>query len=85
MLKSLSELTQEEYDTVVEEITKRWKDLLFMNAEEKVKYEFSRHRIHMKSITEEDKLVFYFELAIIWNDIIQIVGRIRRRNARKES
>jgi hypothetical protein len=83
MLKSFSELSDEEYKAVKRELADRWRDAFFMNAFEKVSDQFDRHLKYF-DYKENDLLTISYQFQIIWNDVIQIVGRIRRKNARKK-
>lgn len=71
------DLTDEEYEKIIQELANRWKNLAYINAETAIKREVS------KDILEEvlDKNVDYeitFSLRTVVTDLREIIGGIRR-------
>ncbi len=83
LINSFSELSQDEYEFVIDEIAERIKDMIYMNIREKIKNKFD---LHFKNLNFNgvDSLVIDYEFEFIFGDIQQIVGRIRRKNAEQK-
>jgi len=70
------DLSEEEFDEVVREIAERVKDLIYMNLEERIRE--TLRDILKREFDENDSITFKWVLKILFNDIVQIVGRLRR-------
>jgi len=69
-------LTEEEKNAVVKELAERMKDLVYMNAEEKAEEVIDK--ILKENPHPHTKFRINYTFEFMLNDIIQIVGRIRR-------
>jgi len=74
-------LTDEEYEAVIRELSERVKDIVFMNAERKVRdalpKEFLEELLDKKNDTESISISYMVCFAV--GDIYQIIGRMRRK------
>ena len=72
------EMTLHEKHLVILEFTKRIKDIVFMDARNKV-YDMMEHAIKNLSLNEDaEKITVCYEVTFTVGDIMQILGRIRR-------
>jgi len=69
-------LTEEEKQAIIVELAQRMKDLVYMNAEEKA--EEIIDKILKSNPHPHTKFRINYTFEFMLNDIIQIVGRIRR-------
>lgn len=71
------DLTEEEIERVVSEITERIKDMAYMNLERKIRNQLA------EVLRAEHKTSDYFDISwtlhMVFGDVQQIVGRLRRR------
>jgi len=70
-------LTEQEFKEVVKEIVERVKDIVYMNLENKTKQ--SLQDILKGKINPDESIRITWEVEFIFNDIVQIVGRLRRK------
>jgi len=71
------QLTKEEKELVINELAERMKDMVYMNAKVKAR-EVVEQALRMK-LNSDEKVVVTYEFEFVFNDIIQIVGRRRRK------
>ena len=74
-------LTEEELNEVVKEIAERIKDMAYMNLENRVRDVVGK--ILGVDVDEDDKLTFEWKVTMVVGDILQIVGRKRRMEAKE--
>jgi len=72
----VGDITEDEYNAVVKEISERIRDIVFMNLEHKVYHK-------LKDVLEgnpfiNDPISFECKVTFVVSDLIQIIGRIRR-------
>lgn len=68
-------LSVQERQVVVDEMAERVKDFVFMDAKEKVREIIDEQNWVCDG---EDSLVVHFEVEFVVNDLVQIIGRMRR-------
>jgi hypothetical protein len=72
----INKLSQDERDIVINEMARRVKDVIFMEAENAVRKELER--IGDNELNPNDSIIFNYTVDTLFFDILQIVGRIRR-------
>jgi len=75
----LSKLSKKEKKIVVDELSKRVKDVVFMNAHIKSEEAFEKVKDYASS---DDSIQINFTIEFLVNDIRQILGRGRRKEKR---
>jgi len=73
------QLTKEEKELVINELAERMKDLVYMNAKARAK-EAVEQALRMK-LDPDERIVVTYEFKFTFNDIIQMVGKKRRKRA----
>lgn len=69
-------LTPEEKNAIITELAERMKDIIYMNAREKA--EEALDQILEDSLSPNDIIDIDYNIRFVFNDILQILGRIRR-------
>lgn len=70
------ELTEEEFDEVVDELTKRVKDTIYMNLQNEIRNKVTN--VLKRVLNSEDTFTWTWSIRMTFGDIKQIVGRLRR-------
>lgn len=70
-------MTDKEFNAVVKEFGRRLKDVIFARAEIGVGAELKKYR---KDISTNDQITLTWEFYIRGDDIVQVLGRLRRKN-----
>ena len=76
VINPIGELSEQEFNAVVKEMTERIKDIVYMNLEQRVREILQE--ILKKNPHTDDIISFTWEIRFVFNDVVQIVGRIRR-------
>jgi len=76
-------LTPEEKNAVIKELAERMKDTIYMRAEDKAK-EVIENLLKV-SFEPEDPIIINYQIEMVGTDILQILGRIRRKKPQEES
>jgi len=71
-------LTPEEIELVVDELSERVKDMAYMTCKSKVRAMLSGCKIY--DMSSGDSLTLTWKLDLVHGDILQIVGRNRRKD-----
>lgn len=71
------QLTDEERKAIVAELAERMRDLVYMNAEKKA--EEALDRILKQAPTPDTVISVTYEVRFVFGDVLQILGRLRRR------
>jgi len=76
----ICDFSKKEQEVLRRELTERIKDLIYMNLEEKVDNDIIKglSKIDFRS-SGTDELEIKYACKFIFNDILQIVGRVRRK------
>jgi len=69
-------LTPEEKEAIITELAERMKDIIYMNAREKA--EEALDQILKDDLHPNDTIDITYNIRFVFNDILQILGRIRR-------
>jgi len=69
-------LTEEEKQAITTELAERMKDVIYMNAKEKA--EETLNNILQSDLSPVDIIKVTYQIQILFNDILQMLGRIRR-------
>ena len=75
-------LTDAEKEMVVREVAERIRDVAYMKADEMAWTVLNRVLDNLDSAKPEEKIVLNIKIELLVEDILQIVGRIRRRGGR---
>lgn len=80
--EKITSITDEEYNLIIEELVKRFQDLSFILLEKSIKKRFPKNVIedYLKDWGIGDTVKITYGLTVIVNDLLQILGRIRRMN-----
>lgn len=70
-------MTDEEYEIIIKEMTDRHLDLLAMNYLERNKRAWPKSSL--ENLSTSGMVVTRFEMTMIGNDVVQMLGAIRRR------
>lgn len=70
-------LTPEEKEAIITELAERMKDIIYMNAREKA--EEALNDILKTDLHPNDTIEIDYKFQFIFNDILQILGRTRRK------
>ena len=70
-------LTPEEKEAIITELAERMKDIIYMNAREKA--EEALNDILKADLHPNDTIEIDYKFQFIFNDILQILGRTRRK------
>ena len=70
-------LTKKEKNAVVKELAERMKDVVYMNAEEKA--EWAINRLLEVDLPPDSSININYRVTFLLNDILQILGRIKRQ------
>lgn len=73
-------ITEEEYNKIIEEMGRRVKDSVFINAERKIKKEMPKKCVE-KYLDDLAQTEITYTYIILVGDLQQILGRTRRRRA----
>jgi len=73
-------LSDEEYEAIIKEIAERVRDIVFMNAERKVKQSLPKEEVEKLLDSGNDIKVIsvVHRVEFVVGDLIQILGRLRR-------
>jgi hypothetical protein len=83
MVKNMKiEMTEKEKEQVIRELGERIKDLIYMNLHKKVSQALDE--ILAMDLKPEEPLTITFSYGFVVNDIIQMLGRIRRMKNEEE-
>ena len=80
---SFSALSEQEKEFVINEIYERWKDMVYMNAKDHIRDIFE-HRPVLRVISTADQINLSLNINLVVGDIIQLLGRYRRKKASEE-
>ena len=75
-------LTPEEKNAIITELAERMKDIVYMNAREKA--EEALNDILEDIPSPNDIIEIDYNIRFVFNDILQILGRIRRKKQEEE-
>ena len=70
-------LTKKEKNAVVKELAERMKDVVYMNAEEKA--ESAVNELLELDLSPDSSININYKITFLLNDILQILGRIKRQ------
>lgn len=71
------DITDKEYEAIIQELANRWKNLAYMNAEKLIMSEMSK--VILEELLDKDiSLMMTFRLDLLVNDLREIIGGIRR-------
>ena len=73
-------LTKKEYLQIVEEIAEKMRDVMFMGSLEKNLIAQHSRREFEEWINGDFEINFSYSFSLIANDLVQMLGRIRRKN-----
>jgi len=76
-------LTSEEKNILITELAERMKDLVYMRAKDKAKE--VTEKLLKTDFNPEDKIIINYQVEMVGTDILQILGRIRRKKPQEES
>jgi hypothetical protein len=83
MVKNMKiEMTEKEKEQVIRELGERIKDMIYMNLHKRVSQALDE--ILMMNLEPEEPLTIRFHYCFVVNDIIQMLGRIRRTKNEEE-
>ncbi|RLG36789.1 MAG: hypothetical protein DRN91_07105 [Candidatus Alkanophagales archaeon] len=74
-------LTAEERNVIITELAERMKDIVYMNAREKA--EEALNDIVKEDLHPNDVIDISYNFRFIFNDVLQILGRVRRQNEKQ--
>ena len=72
-------ITEEEYNQIIQELVERLRDLIYINAEAKINEIMPQSYFENLDWKKGDNLEIDYNFQIVVNDLIQILGRIRRK------
>jgi len=75
-------LTPEEKNAIITELAERMKDIVYMNAREQA--EKVLNEILRGNPSPDDVIDIEYKIQLVFNDILQILGRIRRKKQEEE-
>jgi len=74
-------ITEEEYNQIIKELAKRLRDLVYINAERKIREETPKSFFEDFDF-KDDTLEINYNYQIVIGDLFQILGGIRRNKKR---
>jgi len=74
-------LTKSEREAIIKELAERMKDIIYINAEKRA--EETLNEILSMNLKPNDPITIDYNIQFIFNDILQILGRIRRKRSVK--
>jgi predicted glycosyltransferase len=74
------ELTDEEREYLIKELTERMKDIVFMNAEQKVRGILGQIEKTILTKKSKDTIAVNYTIELGIGDFQQMLGRVRRRH-----
>lgn len=77
----MNQLTNEEYEQIIQELVGRVKDLVYSDLEKHVKQRLPKELLNdiINDLESEEPLNIQYNIAFLGNDIRQILARIRRK------
>jgi len=80
-------LTPEEKEAIITEIAERLKDVVYMKArqraEEVLNYLLACCEASDEPINPNDPIEIIFRVEFLWNDILQVLGRLGRKKEKR--
>ena len=70
-------VTEEEFEEVASELSRRIKDMIYVNLKDRLRNEL-KEIFKIKTIETDEPLKFTWTLQFVFGDIEQIIGRLRR-------
>jgi len=74
------ELTEQEFEELVNELSERIKDVIYMNLKGRLRNEVKK--IFKAELETNSSIELTWALHLVFGDIEQIVGRLRRKEAK---
>jgi len=69
-------LTKKEKEFLIEELSEKMKDVVYMNSRRRAKELVDK--LQEMNLEPESKLEITYKIVFVFNDILQIVARVRR-------
>ena len=76
-------VTEEEFEEVVNELSRRIKDMIYVNLKDRLRNELKKI-FKIKTIETDEPLKLTWTLRFVFGDIEQIIGRLRREKEAKK-
>ena len=76
------EVTEEEFEEVVNELSRRIKDMVYINLKDRLRNKLKE--IFKMKIKTDEPLKLTWTLRFVFGDIEQIIGRLRREKEAKK-
>lgn len=80
-------ITDEEYNYIINELVRRFQDWSFVSLKRRIKEELSKEEIECRLSLDQwgaGGLEVKYTISLIVNDLVQILGRIRRINSKEQ-
>jgi len=76
-------VTEEEFEEVANELSRRIKDMIYVNLKDRLRNELKKI-FKIKTIETDEPLKLTWTLRFVFGDIEQIIGRLRREKEAKK-
>ena len=76
-------VTEEEFEEVANELSRRIKDMIYINLKDRLRNELKKI-FKIKTIETDEPLKLTWTLRFVFGDIEQIIGRLRREKEAKK-
>ena len=82
-LREKLQLTEEEKEALIEELAERMKDIVYMNARQRA--EEAINQLLNMNVDPSESVWIYYKFQFSINEIMGIIGRLRRHKKTKQS